>query len=92
MAPHSETKESAVPMSATDRARIAALTRHAFGDTKKATAQARAGFLAKFEREVDPDGVLAADERARRADRLMQAHMLRLAAKSAEARRKRAAS
>lgn len=77
-------------MSTTDRARIAALTRHAFGDTKAATAPARRGFEAKFERAVDPDGVLTPTERATRAQRLMQAHMVKLAAKSAEARSKRA--
>ena len=78
-------------MSTTDRAQIAALTRHAFSDTKDATKAAHAGFRAKFEREVDPEGELAPDERARRADRLMRAHMLRLSAKSAEARAKRKA-
>ena len=77
-----------MPMSTTERARIAALTRHAFGDTQQATAPARANFLARFEHEVDPEGVLPPDDRARRAGRLLQAHMIRLAAKSAEARRK----
>lgn len=67
-------------------ARIAALTRHAHGDTREATKPARAGFLRKFELAVDPDGTLTADERARRAQRAMRAHMLRLAAKSAKVR------
>ena len=71
-------------------ARIAALTRHSRGDTIAATQPARAGFLARFLREVDPDGVLAPVERERRAQRALRAHMLRLAAKSAEARRSRA--
>jgi hypothetical protein len=79
-----------VPMSPSERARVAALTRHAFGDTKAATAPARAGYRAKFERQADPQGTLSSAERALRADRLMRAHMLRLAAKSAESRRKRA--
>jgi hypothetical protein len=79
-----------VAMSTTERARYAALIRHAFGDTKEATAPAHAGFIAKFEREADPDGVLAPEERALRADRLMRAHMLLLSSRSAEARRKRA--
>lgn len=69
-------------------ARIAALTRHAFNDTVESTKPARAGFGAKFAREVDPDGVLPPDERARRAQRALRAHMLTLAAKSAAARRK----
>jgi hypothetical protein len=74
-------------MSNSDRASVAALTRHAFGDTVAATAPARAGFRAKFERQVDPDNRLTPEERSRRADRLMRAHMLKLAAKSADARR-----
>jgi hypothetical protein len=74
-------------MSNTDRARIAALTRHARGDTAAAIAPARAGFLAKFEREVDPNGTLDPAERELRANRLLRAHMLRLAARSAEVRR-----
>jgi hypothetical protein len=72
------------------RAQIVAYTRHAYGDTKAATASARAGYRAKFEREADPEGRLLPAERAVRADRLLRAHMLRLAAKSAAARRKRA--
>ena len=52
-------------------------------------ARARQGFRARFEREADPDGTLPAEERARRADLLFRAHMLRLAAKSAESRRRR---
>ena len=79
-------------MSTTERARIAALTRHAFADGAEATEAARKGFRDRFEREVDPDGVLTPEERARRGARLMQAHMIRLSAKSAEARRKRASS
>jgi hypothetical protein len=38
---------------------------------------------------VDPEGVLAPDERSRRAESLMRAHMLRLARASARARRRR---
>lgn len=78
-------------MSTSERARIAALTRHSRGDTLEATAPARAAFEARFSNEVDPDGRLQPDERARRAKRAMRAHMLRLAARSAEARAKRAA-
>jgi hypothetical protein len=81
-----------VPMSPTERARIAALTRHSRGDTKQATAAARAHFEARFELEVDPEGILSPEERAARTKRAMRAHMLRLAAKSAETRAKRAAS
>jgi len=54
-----------------------------------ATAPARTGLRAKFEREADPGGVLGPDERARRADLLMRAHMLRMARRSAQARQRR---
>lgn len=59
-------------------------------NTDEMIAPARAGFLAKFEREVDPDGELDAGERARRADCAMRAHMARLALKSVKARKKAA--
>lgn len=70
-------------------ARIAAAERWGrTPDRTTATAAARNGLRAKFEREADPNGALTADERGRRADSLMRAHMLRmsLAAKSARRR------
>jgi hypothetical protein len=45
--------------------------------------------MARFEKQVDPDGTLDPVERARRADQAMRAHMARLALKSAQARRRR---
>ncbi|MCB1006990.1 MAG: hypothetical protein KDB35_22595 [Acidimicrobiales bacterium] len=53
------------------------------------TAKARSAFLDRFEREVDPDGVLAPAERARRAHHARKAYFTRLAFKSAQARRAR---
>jgi hypothetical protein len=79
------------PAERTLRARLAAHTMHAHNDPKAITAKARAGFLAKFEREADPDGVLAPEERRRRAEHLRSAHFARLALASAKARRKRRA-
>lgn len=55
-----------------------------------ATAPARAAFLGKFEREVDPSGALTPEERLRRADFARRAHMATLARKSALARAKKA--
>jgi hypothetical protein len=73
------------------RARIAAAERWAReADRVAATAPARRGLRAKFEREADPEGTLSSAERARRADGLMRAHMLRMALRSAESRRRRA--
>jgi hypothetical protein len=50
---------------------------------------ARAVFLAQFERQVDPDGLLPSAERRRRAEQLRSAHFARLALASAKARRAR---
>jgi hypothetical protein len=70
-------------------ARIAAAERWGrTADRAAATEPARAGLRARFEREADPDGTLSPDERARRADHLMRAHMLRMSLKAKNARRK----
>lgn len=61
-------------------------------DRTARTAPARAAFADRFEKQVDPDGVLSPTERARRAEHARQAHMTRLALKSAQARRARAAA
>jgi hypothetical protein len=55
-------------------------------DRSKRTQPARRGFMARFERQVDPDGTLTPQERQRRAESAMRAHMQRLALKSAKAR------
>lgn len=60
-------------------------------DRSAATAPARQAALERFERQVDPDGVLPPDERARRAEHARKAFFLRLAAKSAATRRANAA-
>ena len=70
------------------RARIAAFSLHSQYDARETTAAARSAFLSRFEREVDPDGTLSADERSRRAAAARKAHFLRLALKSARARRR----
>lgn len=54
----------------------------------EATSAARNALRAKFEREADPDGTLPLDERTRRADHLMRAHMQRMSLRAAQARRK----
>lgn len=57
-------------------------------DRAARTAPARAALLARFEHEVDPDGTLPPDERARRAESARKAYFLRLALKSARSRRR----
>ncbi len=62
------------------RASLAAHEMHARHDPREITAAARAGFLAKFIREVDAATPgLPEAERLRRAEHLMRAHMKRLA-------------
>ncbi len=77
------------PESRTMRARLAAHSLHSkIANPSAHTAPARAAFLDRFEREVDPDGVLPPADRARRAEHARKAYFTRLALKSAQARRK----
>ena len=72
------------------QARMAAHALHAcVTDPSAHTAPARAKFLSRFEREVNPDGVLEPQERARRAEHAKKAYFLRLATASAEARQQK---
>ena len=57
-------------------------------DPTAATEPARRALLYKFERQVDPDGMLSPADRARRADHARKAYFTGLALKSAQARRK----
>jgi hypothetical protein len=79
---------SLTPEEAALRGRIGALVLHSRRDPRETTAKARAAFLANFERQVDPEGVLAPEERRRRAEYARRAHFARLALKSARARAK----
>lgn len=80
----------AAPLSPAQRrlqASMAAHTRWAkVIDPKTATQPARDGLIARFEREVDPDGVLSVEDRRARALKLRQAHMQKLALRSSQAR------
>lgn len=81
---------------ATDASQIARLAAYirwiACEDRTAATAAARAAFAANFFRQVDPEGALPPDERARRAELAKSAYYRALALKSARARRARAAA
>ena len=59
-------------------------------DRHAATAPARQAFDERFDRQVDPDGILPPAERARRAGHARKAYFLRLALKSAQSRSKAA--
>jgi hypothetical protein len=68
------------------RARIAALSLHAQGRTS--TTAGTAAFLARFERQVDPDGTLDPVERTRRAIYARKAYMATLALRRSRTRSK----
>lgn len=68
--------------------RMGALKVHASGRTN--TLPARQAFNARFEAEVDPEGVLPPAERAKRAEQARRLYYLQLAAKSAKVRRRSA--
>ncbi len=82
---------SVVPMTV-DRSLIARLAAHESranpADPSTRTAPARRALLDRFERQVDPDGVLSPEERARRAGHARKAYFTRLALRSAQTRRK----
>jgi hypothetical protein len=64
------------------RARLSAHTRWAHTeDSRAATATGREAFAGRFEREVDPAGVLPPEERAVRAEQALKAYMLSLGPK-----------
>ena len=72
--------------------RIGGFTVHSRYDSRDLTKAARAAFLGRFEREVDPDGVLPQAERERRASALRSAHFAKMGYLSAKARASRRAA
>lgn len=83
-------RASLTPEQRSLRARLAAYTLHSQVDSAAHTQRAREAFLAGFERQVDPEGILSETERQRRAEAAKRAHFTRLAYKSALARSGRA--
>jgi hypothetical protein len=57
-------------------------------DPTARTERARSAFLARFERQVDPDGTLPPDVRARMAEQARRSHFKKLALASSGARKK----
>jgi hypothetical protein len=82
------TAKNLTPEERTLRARLGAYRLHALHDPKETTKKARAAFATRFEREVDPDGVLSSSERARRAEAARRAYFTQLQLRSAQARRR----
>jgi hypothetical protein len=76
------------PAQRTTRARIAAdISWARCPDRSRRTAPAREAALARFEREVDPDGTMTPQARALAADSARRAHFRRMALASHAARR-----
>lgn len=63
---------------------------HAKHDPRMTTRPGREAFMARFERDVDPEGRLSAVERQRRIEAAKKAYFSGLALKSVKARRARA--
>jgi hypothetical protein len=77
----------AVSSSAAERGRLGAhLSWARTPDRAARTRSAREAFMARFEAEVDPDGTLSIQERARRAEHAMKAHMARIRLAKADRR------
>jgi hypothetical protein len=72
--------------------RLGAYSLHSKYDSRELTSAARVEFLSRFEREVDPEGLLPEAERNRRAEFARKAYFTKLAMKSAAARRARKAA
>lgn len=71
-------------------ARLASRTSWAkTSDREQRTRPARTAFLARFEKQVDPDGVLPEIERAERAHQAFLAHMETMRLKSSLSRARR---
>lgn len=67
--------DSMTPEQRSLRARVAALSRSAHSDPREMTAAASAGFLKRFELQVDPNNELSEEERTRRATAARRAYM-----------------
>ena len=73
------------------RAQIAAHSRWAHENPAANAARGQAGLMARFEREVDPEGLLPLVERYRRAENARLAYMRKLSLASVRARAARKA-
>ncbi len=85
--PRNKMQQSLTPQQRRLRAQLAAHTLHAqVEDPSKHTRPAREAFFAKFEKQVDTEGVLPQHERQRRAQHARAAWMKTLALKATQAR------
>jgi hypothetical protein len=84
-----EQGQAASPAERSLRARLAAYAMHAQRDSRQTSAPGRAAFLARFEREVDPDSTLDPEERRRRAAQARSAYFTRLSLRAVQVRKAR---
>lgn len=77
------------PVRRSQDARLAAYAMHARHSAVDTTRNARAAFLARFEREVDPEMLLSDADRKARAEAAKRRYFTDLSRKSAKVRRKR---
>lgn len=83
--------ESLTPAERSLRARLAVHTSWAnTTDRRKRTSNGTAAFLARFERQVDPDGVMSPADRAKAVESAKSAYFAGLALKASKARRAKA--
>jgi hypothetical protein len=73
------------------RAQIGAYSLHAKYDSRQITEKARAVFMSRFDKEVDPECLLPVEERRRRAGMAKSAYFRKLALRSSKARKAKAA-
>ena len=86
----SHARNSLSPAERSERARLAANTRWSREpDRHAATAPGRRAMLEHFEREVDPEGILPPQERAKRAENARQANLARARLKASRLARLR---
>lgn len=78
------------PAARTLRARLGAYALHSQRDVRETSARGREVFRSRFEKDVDPDGVLPIEERKRRAEAARKAHYTRMALASVRARAEKA--
>jgi hypothetical protein len=78
------------PMTDIDKRIAAHVSWSRTADRRARTQPGRDKFLERFEREVDPHGTLPPHERRQRAEHAKRAYMLRLAKRSALARKRTA--
>ena len=84
---------AAKTLSPEQRSTLASMASHASwaktDDRSARTEPARKASMGRFEREVDPEGKLPPEERAKRAENARRAYFQKLAYKSSRARQRR---